>query len=160
MEDCNIANYVDDNASHLSGKSVDKVLNNLEIFSSSLFQYFTDNRLKENAGRCHLLLSSGQHMHVNIVTLQIKNSSSHRLFGVDMDCQLSFGNHINPICTDLRAKTKAREMKLFIEDFFSKSDQFRRKLLIWSHLLKKSLMENLIFCAYLSELKNPKTTDY
>ena len=144
MEDCNIANYVDDNASHLSGKSVDKVLNNLEIFSSSLFQYFTDNRLKENAGRCHLLLSSGQHMHVNIVTLQIKNSSCHRLFGVDMDCQLSFGNHINPICTDLRAKTKAREMKFFIEDFFSKSDQFRRKLLIWSHLLKKSLMENFV----------------
>ena len=99
-------------------------------------------------------------MHVNIVTPQIKNSSCHRLFGVDMDCQLSFGNHINPICTDLRAKTKAREMKFFIEDFFSKCDQFRRKLLIWSHLLKKSLMENLIFCAYFSEQKKTKTADY
>ena len=35
----------------------------------------------------------------------------------------------------------------FIEDFFSKCDQIRRKLGIWSHLLKKSLMENFIFCA-------------
>ena len=32
-----------------------------------------------------------------------------------------------------------------ITDFFSKCDQIRRKLRIWSHLLKKSLMENFIF---------------
>ena len=32
------------------------------------------------------------------------------------------------------------------KDFFSKCDQIRRKLRIWSHLLKKSLMENFIFC--------------
>ena len=31
------------------------------------------------------------------------------------------------------------------KDFFSKRDQIRRKLRIWSHLLKKSLMENFIF---------------
>ena len=38
-------------------------------------------------------------------------------------------------------------MKFSIKDFFSKYDQIRRKLRIWSHLLKKSLMENFIFCA-------------
>ena len=38
-------------------------------------------------------------------------------------------------------------MKFSIKDFFSKCDQIRRKLRIWSHLLKKSLMENFIFCA-------------
>ena len=38
-------------------------------------------------------------------------------------------------------------MRFFIKDFFSKCDQIRRKLRIWSHLLKKSLMENFIFCA-------------
>ena len=36
-------------------------------------------------------------------------------------------------------------MKFSIKDFFSKCDQTRRKLQIWSHLLKKSLMENFIF---------------
>ena len=36
-------------------------------------------------------------------------------------------------------------MKFSIKDFFSKCDQIRRKLRIWSHLLKKSL--NFIFCA-------------
>ena len=40
-----------------------------------------------------------------------------------------------------------QKMKFSIKDFFSKCDQIRRKLWIWSHLPKKSLMENFIFCA-------------
>ena len=40
-----------------------------------------------------------------------------------------------------------KKMKFSIRDFVSKCDQIRRKLRIWSHLLKKSLMENFIFCA-------------
>ena len=38
-------------------------------------------------------------------------------------------------------------MKFSIKDFFSKPDQIRRKLQIPSLLLKKSLMENFVFCA-------------
>ena len=34
-----------------------------------------------------------------------------------------------------------------IKDFFSKRDQIRWKLRIWSHLLRKNLMENIIFWA-------------
>ena len=45
------------------------------------------------------------------------------------------------------ASHTAQKMKFFIEDFFSKCDQICWKLRIWSHLLKKSLMENFIFCA-------------
>ena len=40
-------------------------------------------------------------------------------------------------------------MKFSIKDFFSKCDQIHRKLRIWSHLLKQSLLENFIFCAVL-----------
>ena len=38
-------------------------------------------------------------------------------------------------------------MKFSIKEFFSIGDQIRSLLRIWSHLLKKSLMENFIFCA-------------
>ena len=38
-------------------------------------------------------------------------------------------------------------MKFAIKDFFSKRDQIRWKLRIWSNLLKKSLMANFTFCA-------------
>ena len=41
----------------------------------------------------------------------------------------------------------AQKIKFSIKDFFSKCVQIRIKLRIWSHLLKKSLMESFIFCA-------------
>ena len=40
-----------------------------------------------------------------------------------------------------------RKMKFCIRDFFVKCDQIRSFLPVWWHLLKKSLMENFIFCA-------------
>ena len=43
-------------------------------------------------------------------------------------------------------------MKFSIKDFYSKYDRIRRKLRIWSHLLQKSLMEN-IFCAVYFEVE-------
>ena len=46
----------------------------------------------------------------------------------------------------LCATLAAQKMKFSIKDFFSKCDHIRKKickkLRIWSHLLKKSLMEN------------------
>ena len=48
--------------------------------------------------------------------------------------------------------TTAQKIKFSIKDFCSKSDQIRRKLRIWSHLRKKSWIENFIFCAVYSAL--------
>ena len=41
----------------------------------------------------------------------------------------------------------AQKMNFSIQDFFSKCNQIRKKLRIWSHLLRKFLIENFIFCA-------------
>ena len=46
--------------------------------------------------------------------------------------------------SDSKADT-VQKMKFSIKDFFSKCEQIRSFL--WSHLLKKSLMENFVFCA-------------
>ena len=40
----------------------------------------------------------------------------------------------------------SQKMKFSIKDFFSKCDEIRSFLQIWLNLLKKSLMENFIFC--------------
>ena len=47
----------------------------------------------------------------------------------------------------------AQKIKFSVKDFFSKYDHIRRKLRIWSHLLKKTLMENFIFCFLCSVCK-------
>ena len=45
------------------------------------------------------------------------------------------------------ATNTAQKMNFSIKDFFNKCDQMRRFLRIWSYMLKKSLMENFLFCA-------------
>ena len=46
-----------------------------------------------------------------------------------------------------QASMTAQKMKFSVKDFISKCDQIRCFQRIWSHLLKKSLMENFSFCA-------------
>ena len=54
----------------------------------------------------------------------------------------------NPLYYDRNTRHPiAQKIKFSVKDFVSKCDQIRRKLRIWSHLLKKSLMEIFIFCA-------------
>ena len=48
---------------------------------------------------------------------------------------------------DVQNFNTVQKMKFPVKDFFSKCDQICGKLRIWSHLLKKSLLENFIFCA-------------
>ena len=52
-----------------------------------------------------------------------------------------------------------QKMKFSIKHFFSKYDQIRSFLRIWSHLLEKSLMQNFIFCAVYSICKNYNTKE-
>ena len=47
------------------------------------------------------------------------------------------------------ASYTTQKMTFSITDFFSKCNQILRKLRIWSHLLKKPLMKNLIFSTVL-----------
>ena len=49
-------------------------------------------------------------------------------------------------------------MKFSVKDLFSKCDQIRKKLRIWSHLLKKALMKQFIFCSVLN-VPEPELTE-
>ena len=54
----------------------------------------------------------------------------------------------------------AQKLKFSIKDFFSKCYQIRRKLRIWSHLLKISSRENFIFCVRLQENMDQRNPVY
>ena len=72
----------------------------------------------------------------------------HFVFLIFYFCNLDF-----PMFEKLEICT-ARKMNFSIKDYFSKCDQIRSFLRIWSHLQKKSLMENFIFCAVLITKSN------
>ena len=70
-------------------------------------------------------------------------------------CTLLFFQHFSEFTDhNIQGKNKSyislhKKMKFSIKDFFSKCDQIRNFLCflrIWVHLLKKSLIENFIFC--------------
>ena len=52
----------------------------------------------------------------------------------------------NHLLLGILAIPHKKKMKFSITDFISKCDQINSFQQIWSHLLKKSLMENFIFC--------------
>ena len=64
-----------------------------------------------------------------------------------MSDQVCLTSDLSVTCHITTPVTIQKKMKIFIKDFFRKLDQILRKLRIWSHLLKKSLLENFIFCA-------------
>ena len=61
------------------------------------------------------------------------------------------GDFIILLMTNMKQYT-TQKMKFPIKNFFSKFDQIR----IWTHLLKKFLMESFIFCAVVVELSLDK----
>ena len=68
------------------------------------------------------------------------------------ECELQCLTHCKPVFYFYTYWTcTAQKMKFSIKDFFGKCDQIRNFLRIWSHLLKKSLMKNFIFCAVMSK---------
>ena len=82
------------------------VLNGLENVSSNLFQWFIEKELKGNASKYHLQISSGENVHVNTGTSQIKNSDCERLLGIDIDCKLSFETTLAKYVAKQRQKLK------------------------------------------------------
>ena len=102
-----IANYADDNTPYVSGKNIGEVVIFLKESSRVILKWSTDNQFQANASKCHVLLSTDEHVQVKISTAQIENSSSQKLLGVTIDAKLSFEKHIKQIYAKARAKLKA-----------------------------------------------------
>ena len=60
VSDIGIANYADDNTSHITDKHLETVLKNLEQGSDTLLKWFTDNLLKANPEKYHLPVSTNE----------------------------------------------------------------------------------------------------
>ena len=96
---------------------------------------------------------------LNFVKFKLLTSSYNYLLPHGSVCKNSFWfsnfwriSHFHLITFLITAsKNTLHKMKFSIEDSFSKFDQIHSFLRIWSHLMKKSLTENFIFCAVTPE---------
>lgn len=58
LKDFDFASYPDDNTPYVAGGNLDEVIYSLEGRAASLFKWFSDNQMKANPEKCHLLLST------------------------------------------------------------------------------------------------------
>ena len=60
------ANYADDTTPYECGPTLNEVMNNLQITTEKMFEWFNFNNLKANPSKCHLFLSFYQPVPRNI----------------------------------------------------------------------------------------------
>ena len=103
------------------------MLHDLEKMSNTLFKWFTDNLLKVNPEKSHLLTNSAQEIQISVGSMAISNSKSEKLLGIHIDSKQSFEPHVRSICKKSSQKLNAfariayslefEQKKLLLNDF-------------------------------------------
>ena len=73
LENTDIASYADDNTLYSAQKNRETVINTIETSSQVLFDWFSDNFMKANSGKSHLLMSGTETTHANVDGSMILN---------------------------------------------------------------------------------------
>ena len=139
IENNYFTNYADDTTPYVIGNNPDEVVSELKDITEKLFNWFSQNEMKANLGKCHMLLSSTESLNFQISETVIHNSQSKKLLGVTFDNKLRFEKHINTICQKANRKlnTPARitpymeltKRRILMNAFFD--CQFNYCPLIW-----------------------------
>ena len=89
--------YTNNNTPYVIVDNIDGVIKSLEEASEFLLKWFSDNLMKINADKCHLLVSTNNTVKMKIGNFDINNSKSKKLLGVKVDHKLSFDDHISEL---------------------------------------------------------------
>ena len=104
VEKADIMSYADDNTPHMCSENVDVTLEKLEEVEKVLFEWFSNNFLKANADKCHLILSTDEPYLINIDNEVIKNRNNKKLLGINWNNRLGIDTHVINICNRVSKK--------------------------------------------------------
>ena len=80
-------------------KDINSVITQLEEDSNLLLQWCSNNALKANPEKFHLVLSNmDETLSVNVGQFEIRNSRSEKLLGVTLDNKLTLNEHVTNLC--------------------------------------------------------------
>ena len=139
VDDIDIASYSDDNTIYKEHENIDDLITSLQNAAAKFFKWFSDNQMRENTDKCHLLLSKDESSEIHIGDSIIESSTCQKLLGIKIDSKLRFDDHIPDLCNKanrkLRALTRAtpymnpQKGKVLMNAFFNA--QFNYCPLIW-----------------------------
>jgi len=80
-----IANFADDTTPYVTNTDIKEGLKDIERITSILLQWFSNNYMKANPDKCHLLTSSSSEVNITVDENLIQASSSEKLLGIKID---------------------------------------------------------------------------
>ena len=96
--DSNIANYADDNSPYSCEDDIKSVIVQLERDSKTLLEWTSNNMLKANPDKFHLLLSCPEdNTSIKVDQYEIFNSEYEKLLGITIDNKLNFNQHVSSV---------------------------------------------------------------
>ena len=107
VKDVNIASYADDNTLYDSCDTIEEVISSLQSSSKKLFQWLSDNQMKGNTEKCHLIMSTDQSVNFQLGGSLIERSDCEKMLGVKIDYKLNFDKHVKTLCSKANNKLRA-----------------------------------------------------
>ena len=106
LHEAQFSGYADDNTPFVVRDNISDVIAALKEIGRKLLIWFSDNQMKLNADKCHLLMNTKDQNFLKIGNFNIKNSCSKKILGIIFDFKLKF-SHIEDICKKATRKFNA-----------------------------------------------------
>ena len=99
-----IANYADDTTPYALDSKLENIVKLLEENADKLFDWFSNNYLKVNPDKCHLLVNTTGNIRINVT---ISNSSNQKLLGIRFNSNFCFDDRVASLCQKASQKLNA-----------------------------------------------------
>ena len=140
LSETEFASYADDNTPYVEGDNIDEVIKKLENDSIRLFKWFSDNQMKANKDKCHLVTSTNNKVFMKIDDIEIESTSSEKLLGIKIDSNLNFNEHLDEIIKKASRKVNVlsritpymnlAKRKLLMNSFFTSQFNYCRCFIV------------------------------
>ena len=107
VDDIDIANYTDNTIYKDHDENIGDLITSLQDATAKLFKWFSDNQMKGNTDKCHLLLSKDESSEIHIRDSIMESSTCEKLLGIKIDSKLRFDDNIQDLCNKANRKLRA-----------------------------------------------------
>ena len=108
QKDVNFAAYAANNTRYFCDKNLEVPLIKLQLCALKLFEWFSNNYMKIDSDKCHLILSSNdKNKKIELNGEVIDNTQVKKLLCVHIDFKLKFHAHNRTLCKKVGRKLHA-----------------------------------------------------
>ena len=111
-----LSNYADDSTLYTFGDNLKKIKDNLRNSFDTVHQWFYENYLVLNPGKCHFMCLENNTENETFLFFNIlmENSKEQIILGVTIDNKLNFKSHISELCKKPSQKISALCLVIYI----------------------------------------------